>query len=73
MRKARHLAISSRLEATKRHGLVADYAIEWPASNFSPPRVRVRGRDQFPAQLTLNYIAALLGSLVPSRAIEIER
>jgi hypothetical protein len=73
MRKARHLAISSRLEATKRHGLVADYAIEWPASNFSPPHIRVRGRDQFPPQLTLNYIAALLESLVPSRAIEIER
>jgi hypothetical protein len=73
MRKARHLEISSRLEATKRHGLVADYAIEWPASNFSPPHVRVRGRDQFPPQLTLNYIAALLGSLVPSREIEIER
>jgi hypothetical protein len=73
MRKARHLAISSRLEATKRHGLVADYAIEWPGSNFSPPHIRVRGRDQFPAQLTLNYIAALLGSLVPSREIEIER
>lgn len=73
MRKARHLAISSRLEATKQHGLVVDYAIEWPVSNFSPPKVRVRGRDQFPPQVTLNYIAALLGSLVPSRAIEIER
>lgn len=73
MRKARHLAISSRLEATKQHGLVADYAIEWPASNFSPPRVRVRGRDRFPPQLTLNYVATLLDPLVPSRAIEIER
>ena len=73
MRMSRHLAISSRLEATKRHGLVTDYAIEWPVSNFSPPRVRVRGRDQFPPQVTLNYISALLGSLVPSRAIEIER
>ena len=67
MRKARHLAISSRLEATKRHGLVEDYAIDWPVSNFSPPRVRVRSRAQFPAQMTLNYVAALLGSLVPSR------
>ena len=73
MRMARHLAISSRLEASKRHGLVEDYAIEWPISNFSPPRVKVRNRAQFPAQLTLNYVATLLGSLVPSRAIEIER
>ena len=73
MRKARHLAISSRLEASKRHGLVEDYAIEWPISNFSPPRVKVRNRAQFPEQLTLNYVATLLGSLVPSGAIEIER
>lgn len=73
MRKARHLAISSRLEATKRHGLVEDYRIEWPVSNFSPPRVRVRNRARFPEQLTLNYVAALLVTLVPSRSIEIER
>ena len=73
MRKARHLAISSRLEATKRHGLVEDYAIEWPVSNFSPPRVKVRSHAHFLPQLTLNYVAALLGSLVPSHAIEIER
>jgi hypothetical protein len=73
MHKARHLAISSRLEATKRHGLVEDYAIEWSGGNFSPPNVRVRGRSQFPPQLTLNYVAALLGSLVPTRAIKIER
>ena len=73
MRKARHLAISSRLEATKRHGLVEDYVIEWPVSNFSPPRVRVRSRAQFPDQLTLNYVAVLLASLVPSRSIEVER
>ena len=73
MRKARHLAISSRLEATKRHGLVEDYAIEWPISNFAAPRVKVRSRAQFPDQLTLNYVAALLGSLVPSGSIEVER
>jgi hypothetical protein len=73
MRKARHLAISSRLEATKRHGLVEDYVIAWPASNFSPPHIKVRGRAQFPAQMTLNYVAALLASLVPTREIEIER
>lgn len=73
MRKARHLAISSRLEATKRHGLVEDYAIEWPVSNFSPPRVKVRSRAQFPPQLTLNYVATLLGPLVPSRSIEVVR
>ncbi len=74
MRKARHLAISSRLEATKRHGLVEDYAIEWPVSNFSPPRVQGPRPCPVPGRrLTLNYVAALLGSLVPSRAIEIER
>ena len=73
MRKARHLAISSRLEATKRHGLVEDYAIEWPLSNFASPRVRVRSRAQVPSQMTLNYEATLLGSLVPTRAIEVER
>ena len=73
MRKARHLASSSRLEASKRHGLVEDYAIEWPISNFSPPRVKVRNRAQFSEQLTLNYVATLLGPLVPSGEIEIER
>jgi hypothetical protein len=73
MHKARHLAICSRLEATKRHGLVEDYAITWPASNFSPPHITVRGRAQVPAQMTLNYVAALLGPLVPTREIEIER
>jgi hypothetical protein len=73
MRKARHLAICSRLEATKQHGLVQDYAIVWPASNFSPPHIKVRGHAQFPPQLTLNYVAALLATLVPAREIEIER
>lgn len=72
MRKARHLAISSRLEATKQHGLLEDYAIEWQRHSFSPPRIRVRGRASTPAQMTLNYISSLLGSLVPSRSIEIE-
>jgi hypothetical protein len=73
MRKARHLAISSRLEATKQHGLVEDYAIEWQGRSFSPPRIKVRGRANSPHQMTLNYISSLLGSLVPSRLIEIER
>ena len=73
MRKARHLAISSRLEATKRHGLVEDYAIDWQSGHFAPPRIRVRSRAQVPSQLTLNYVASLLGRLVPTRAIEIER
>jgi hypothetical protein len=73
MRKARHLAISSRLEVTKQHGLVEDYAIEWPLSNFANPRVRIRSRAQVPSQMTLNYVTALLGPLVPTRAIEIER
>lgn len=72
MRKARHLAISSRLEATKQHGLVEDYAIEWQGRSFSPPRVRVRGRASMPTQMTLNYISSLLGALVPSRSIEVE-
>jgi hypothetical protein len=35
--------------------------------------VKVRSRAQFPDQLTLNYVATLLGSLVPSGAIEVER
>jgi hypothetical protein len=73
MRKARHLAICSRLEATKQHGLLQDYVIVWPASNFSPPHVKVRGNAQFPPQLTLNYVATLLDTLVPVREIEIER
>lgn len=72
MRKARHQAISSRLEATKQHGLVEDYAIEWP-TRFSKPRVKIRGRADSSSQMTLNYISALLATLVPSRAIEIER
>lgn len=72
MRKARHLAISSRLEATKQHGLVEDYVIEWQAHSFSPPRIRVRGRSSTPAQMTLNYVSSLLGALVPSRSIVIE-
>ena len=73
MRKARHLAIFSRLEATKQYGLVEDFSIEWPTSNFSPPRIRGRSRAQVPAQLTLNYVSTLLEALVPTRAIEIER
>lgn len=72
MRKARHLAISSRLETTKQHGLLQDYAIEWTSGRFSPPRIKVRGLASHPAQMTRNYIASLLGSLVPSRSIEIE-
>jgi hypothetical protein len=73
MRKARHLAISSRLEASKQHGLLEDYAIEWQRHSFSPPRIRIRGRASTPTLMTLNYIASLLGSLLPSRVIEIER
>lgn len=73
MRKARHLAISSRLEATKRHGLVEDYAIEWPVSHFAGPLVRVRSRAQVPSQMTLNYVTTLLGALVPTRSIQVER
>jgi hypothetical protein len=53
MRKAKHLDISSRLEATKKLGLVEDYSIEWPSKlRLSAPRVTVVGRSVFPAQVT---------------------
>lgn len=71
MRKSRHLDISSRLETTKRHGLVEDYRIEWPEKSLAAPHITVRGKPAFPAQVTKNYVASLLEHLVPARDIEI--
>jgi hypothetical protein len=72
MRKARHLAISSRLEATRRLGLLEDYRVDWDKP-FGTPRVTVRGRASYPAQTTKNYIADLLAELVPTRRIVVTR
>lgn len=73
MRKARHIDISSRLEATKQLGLVEDYRIEWAPKLLCAPRVTVRGRSTYPAQVTKNYVASLLGHLVPAREIVVTR
>lgn len=73
MRKARHIDISLRLEATKQLGLLDDYRIEWPDKSFCPPRVTVFGRSSFPAQVTKNYVAILLAHLVPTREIVVTR
>lgn len=72
MRKARHIDISTRLEATKRLGLLEDYKVDWDKP-FAAPRVTVRGRQSCPAQITKNYIADLLAELVPSRGIVVMR
>jgi hypothetical protein len=70
MRKARHIEISSRLEATKQFGLVEDYRIDWPTeSSLRAPRITVRRREAYPAQITRNYVTTLLEPLVPSREI----
>ena len=70
MRKARHIDISSRLEATKQFGLVEDYRIDWPhGSPLRAPRVTVRSRSAYPLQMTRNYVTTLLEPLVPSRHI----
>ncbi len=71
MRKARDLAIRSRLEATKTYGLVEDYQIDWQDSPLSAPHVVVRGRRALPAQITRNYLTVLLGGYVPTRAITV--
>lgn len=73
MRKARHIDISSRLEATKRLGLLEDYRIEWQQKSLRAPRVTVLGRATFPAQVTKNYVAILLAHLVPTREIVVTR
>lgn len=69
MRKARHIEISNRLEATKTFGLVEDYRIDWRPSALAAPRVTVRGRASWPDIITRNYIASLLDQLVPAREI----
>lgn len=80
MRKSRHIAISWRLEATKQRGLVDDqrglvddYCIDWRENSLCPPRITVTGRPTFPAQVTKNYVAILLGHLVPAREIVVTR
>lgn len=73
MRKARHIDISNRLEATKQLGLVEDYQIDWPERSLRAPRIVVQARPSFPAQVTKNYIASLLEQLVPSRGIIVTR
>jgi len=73
MRKAQHIDISSRLEATKQFGLVEDYRIEWREKSLCPPRVIIRGRSSFPTQVTRNYVTSLIGHLVPTREIVITR
>jgi hypothetical protein len=69
MRKARDAAIRSRLEATKCHGLVEDYRIEWQAGAFAAPQITVQGRSTLPTVVTKNYLTVLLERFVPSRAI----
>lgn len=73
MRKARHIEISNRLEATKQLGLVEDYQIDWPERSLCAPRIVVQARPSFPEQVTKNYIASLLEQLVPSRGIVVTR
>lgn len=70
IRKARHIDISSRLEATKQFGLVEDYRIDWPqGAQLRTPRVTIRSRSVYPVQMTRNYVTTLLEPLVPSRDI----
>jgi hypothetical protein len=73
MRKARHIDISTRLEATKRLGLLEDYRIDWPKKSLCAPRIIVQGRSAYPAQVTKNYVASLLEQLVPAREITVTR
>ncbi len=71
MRKARHLDISTRLETTKRFGLVEDYRIEWHHQSFRPPHVTVKGRTSTPSQVTKNYVSELLAPFVASSRISV--
>jgi hypothetical protein len=71
MRKARHIDISTRLEATKRFGLVEDYRIEWQRQSLQPPHITVKGRTAVPAQVTKNYVSALLEPFVASHRISV--
>ena len=69
MCKTRELAIRSRMETTKTHGLVEDYSIEWQSSKLATPRVVVRGRRSMHPLVTKNYLTVLLDSFVPSGSI----
>jgi len=73
MRKARHIDISTRLEATKRLGLLENYQIDWPERSLCAPRVTVQARPSYPTQVTKGYIASLLDQLVPARDIVVTR
>lgn len=74
MRKALHIEISSRLEATKQFGLVEDYRIDWPArKSLRAPRITVRGRASYPVQVTRNYVTSLLEQFVSAREIVVTR
>ena len=73
MRKARHIDISSRLEATKQLGLVEDYRIDWPEKSLCAPHVTVLARNGYPQTVTKNYVSILIGHLVPTREIVVTR
>lgn len=73
MRKARHIDISARLEATKQLGLVEDYRIDWREKSLCAPRVTICARPATPQQVTKNYVAILLEQLVPAREIVVTR
>ena len=57
-RKARHIDIFARLEATKRLGLVEDYRIDWQPSALSAPRLELLG--VYPSIIGLTAQAAVL-------------
>ncbi len=73
MRKARHIDISNRLEATKQLGLVEDYRIDWREKFLCAPRVTICARATTPRQVTKNYVAILLEQLVPAHEIVVTR
>lgn len=71
MAKAQRIDIISRLETTKRHGLVEDYRVDWQGRAFRPPHVTVTGRTSVPPQVTKNYLSELLEPFVASHRIEV--
>ena len=71
MAKAQRIDIISRLETTKRHGLVEDYRVDWQGHAFRPPHVTVTGRTSVPPQVTKNYLSELLKPFVASHRIEV--
>jgi hypothetical protein len=46
--------------------------VDWDKP-LGAPRITVRGRAAYPAQITKNYIADLLAELVPAREIVVTR